>query len=99
MSPVSISRSPCPTPVPFTFSTPTAPAPGAMWYIRRVTVDKVGEIGRPPRRRGDRPHRRQDPFWLAANAYLSTLKPPPVPAPAPADAAKPVHSRPRRPPP
>ena len=78
---------------------------GVMWYIRRVTVDKVGEIvaRRDAEEIGLTDAKSQ--FWLAANVYLSTPEarrpsPPPAPdvptprsrpppAPAPVDRKRP----------
>ncbi len=45
---------------------------GALWYIRRVKVDKVGEIV--ARRDAEELGLSDSKFWLAANAYLASLK-------------------------
>ena len=59
---------------------------GVMWYVRRITVDKVGEL---VARRDAEELGLTDtksPFWLSANAYLASLKPPAAPAQSPAPA-------------
>jgi protein tyrosine phosphatase (PTP) superfamily phosphohydrolase (DUF442 family) len=57
---------------------------GMMWYIRRVSIDKVDP--ETARRDAEELGLSDPKFWLAANAYLDTLKPAPtlVPAPSPA---------------
>jgi protein tyrosine phosphatase (PTP) superfamily phosphohydrolase (DUF442 family) len=58
---------------------------GVMWYIRRVTVDKVDP--QVARRDAEELGLSDNAFWLAANAYLESVKPSAgvvLPAPVPA---------------
>jgi len=61
---------------------------GVMWYVRRVTVDKVDP--QVARRDAEELGLSDPQFWLAANAYIDGLKSAAAPAPAPAAASPPA---------
>jgi protein tyrosine phosphatase (PTP) superfamily phosphohydrolase (DUF442 family) len=61
---------------------------GAMWYIRRVTVDKVDP--QTARKDAEEVGLTDPKFQLAADGYLASIKPAPAAAPAPAPAPKPA---------
>jgi len=61
---------------------------GVMWYIRRVSVDKVGEIV--ARRDAEELGLSDRKFWLAAESYLKGVKPSAATGPVQAPAAEPA---------
>jgi protein tyrosine phosphatase (PTP) superfamily phosphohydrolase (DUF442 family) len=60
---------------------------GMMWYIRRMTVDKVDP--QVANREAEELGLSDKAFWLAASAYLEGLNPAPRPAPEPPSPAVP----------
>ncbi len=53
---------------------------GVMWYIHKVTREQVGELF--ARREAEEIGPSDPKFWLAADAYIASVKPAPAPAPA-----------------
>ena len=62
--------------------------PGAVWYVHRVTVDKVD--AQVAHRDAEELGLKDERFWAAANALLPGSKPAAAPAPAPAPDAAPA---------
>jgi protein tyrosine phosphatase (PTP) superfamily phosphohydrolase (DUF442 family) len=65
---------------------------GMMWYIRRLTVDKVDP--QVANREAEELGLADKSFWLAASTYLESVNPPPRPAPEPPKPAPAVPPKP-----